>query len=69
MRMTAEACDYVVVPTGLACRELEHAAIFLWGVFDEVLRELHRSLQIREILGVARGKKKKVFSQGLSRAA
>jgi len=63
--MTAEACDHVAVPTGLACGELEHAAMLLWGVFDKFLRELHRLLQISEILGMAERQEKKGFFPGV----
>ena len=35
--------------------------MLLWGVFDEFLRELHRSLQICEILGVAERQEEEGF--------
>src|SRR5262245_38375502 len=59
--MEAEAGDDVAMAAVLICGELEHAAMFLPRVFDKFLREIGRSLQIRELFGMSEGQEEERF--------
>jgi len=62
MRMAAETSDDVSVAGGLICGELEHAALLLRRVFDKLLCEIDRSLQIRELFRNVRGARRRTLA-------
>ena len=69
MRMTTEPGDYVSMATRLRRRVLQNLAQFRWRTSRKLLGKCDGALQVGELLGMPQGRKKKVFSQGVSRAA
>ena len=57
MRMTTEAGNYVSMSTRLRHRVLQYPAQLRRRLFRELLRELDRTLQVQELLGMPQGQK------------
>jgi len=64
MRMTTEAANYVSMSTRLRHRVLQYPAQLRRRLFRELLRELDRTLQVQELLGMPQGQKEEGLLPG-----